>query len=100
MPLRAIERLAHVYGPIIKFRVFGEEMIAIGDFELFDEVCDETRFYKLLSGPLAQARDESGTAGLFTQKVKSALRGTLVCRDLTWKYRPKRPMTGNRPIEF
>lgn len=41
----------------------------VSGFDLFDELCDETRFYKLLGGKLASAADASGKPrGLFTQK--------------------------------
>ncbi|KUI71998.1 hypothetical protein VM1G_07646 [Cytospora mali] len=69
VPLRAIERLADIYGPIFKVRAPGRESVFISGFDLFDEMCDETRFYKLLGGKLAQAADASGKPqGLFTQK--------------------------------
>lgn len=69
VPLHAVERIADVYGPIFKIHVLGREAIMVSDFELFDELCDETRFYKLLSGALAAAsrRDPSQPTGLFTQ---------------------------------
>ena len=71
VPLHAIERLIDIYGPIVKFRVAGNEAIVVGGFDLFDELCDETRFYKLLGGKLAAAASKPGQArGLFTAKTE------------------------------
>ena len=40
-------------------------MVVVGTYELLNEVCDEKKFYKTLSGPLVEAR--SGLLdGLFT----------------------------------
>lgn len=69
VPIRAIERLIDIYGPIIKLRVAGREAIAVGGFDLFDELCDETRFYKRLLGPLADVQNRAAT-GLFTQSTE------------------------------
>lgn len=69
VPLRAIERIADIHGPIFKVKAPGRESIMVSGFDLFDELCDETRFYKLLGGKLASAADSSGKPrGLFTQK--------------------------------
>jgi cytochrome P450 / NADPH-cytochrome P450 reductase len=69
VPIRALERVSEVYGPIFKVRVPGRESIMVSGFDLFDELCDETRFYKLLGGKLASAADASNKPrGLFTQK--------------------------------
>ncbi|KAK7993410.1 hypothetical protein PG989_006791 [Apiospora arundinis] len=68
VPFFAIGRLLDVYGPIVKFKVMGSEKIVVGNFELFDELCDETRFYKLVSGPLVEgpfSPSARGAEGLF-----------------------------------
>lgn len=72
--------MVDVYGPIVKFSLLGKERIVVGNFELFDELCDETRFYKLLSGPLADGQDRPGAPpqGLFTQKVPTINQRTFV----------------------
>jgi cytochrome P450/NADPH-cytochrome P450 reductase len=62
VPLHAFERLAEIYGPIFKIRVFGNERTFISNFELFDELCDETRFFK--NSPPALQRN-TGPQGLF-----------------------------------
>lgn len=49
-PLKPFERLADKYGPIYKLMLGGQERIVIANHELFEEVCDETRFFKA-AGP-------------------------------------------------
>ncbi|KAK8030062.1 cytochrome P450 oxidoreductase OrdA-like [Apiospora rasikravindrae] len=68
VPFFAIGRLIDVYGPIVKFNIMGAEKVVVGNFELFDELCDETRFYKLVSGPLVEgpfSPEARGAEGLF-----------------------------------
>jgi cytochrome P450/NADPH-cytochrome P450 reductase len=65
VPLHALERLVDIYGPIIKVTILGHERIMVGGFDLFDELCDETRFYKIPSRAL-QAGDPNAAKGLFT----------------------------------
>ncbi|KAF2809760.1 cytochrome P450 [Mytilinidion resinicola] len=67
VPTRALERLADQYGPIFKLRTLGRERIIVADHELFEEVCDETRFCKATGGGLASLSSGSGgPKGLFT----------------------------------
>lgn len=72
VPLHAVERLADIHGPIFKIKTPGSEAILVSNFELFDELCDETRFYKLLGGKLAEAsaKRSSEATGLFTQSTE------------------------------
>lgn len=74
VPIRAMERLADVYGPIFKINTLGRELILVSGFDIFDELCDETRFYKLLGGKLAEAADQDPEKprGLFTQPTEKA----------------------------
>ncbi|KAK8079173.1 cytochrome p450 [Apiospora phragmitis] len=47
----------------------GNQKVVVGSFELFDELCDETRFYKWISGPLIEgsfSHQARGAEGLFT----------------------------------
>ena len=70
VPLHAAERLIDIYGPIVKFTIAGNQAIIVGGFELFDELCDETRFYKLLGGKLAEASKSAQARGLFTASTE------------------------------
>jgi len=52
-------------GPIFKLNLSGEEKLFISTHELMNEVCDEKRFSKTVSGALEQIRNGVGD-GLFT----------------------------------
>ncbi|KAG4439164.1 hypothetical protein IFR05_005363 [Cadophora sp. M221] len=58
-------RLAETYGPIYKLSLGGSDKIFISTHELLDEVCDEKRFTKIVSGALDQIRN-GVRDGLFT----------------------------------
>jgi len=61
----SLGRLADTYGPIFKLNLSGEEKLFISTHELMNEVCDEKRFSKTVSGALEQIRNGVGD-GLFT----------------------------------
>jgi cytochrome P450/NADPH-cytochrome P450 reductase len=67
VPLHALERLADIYGPIYKVTVRGEERIFVGGFDLFDELCDETKYWKLPAKAL-RSSDPNAAQGLFTAR--------------------------------
>ena len=46
VPIRAMEHLADVYGPIFKLNLMGRERITIASAALLDELMDEKRFWK------------------------------------------------------
>ncbi len=63
VPIQMLERLADIYGPIFKLRLPGSEGIFVAGFDLFDELCDETRFFKFVQSAL---KSEGGKPnGLF-----------------------------------
>lgn len=66
VPLHAIERMSDVYGHLYKLKFPGgvQRYFCTG-FELFDELCDETRFYKVAPKAL-QNLGKGGSQGLFT----------------------------------
>jgi cytochrome P450/NADPH-cytochrome P450 reductase len=64
VPLHALERLADIYGPIFKLKIKGTDRVFVSGFELFDELCDETRFFK--SPPPALQRGDGRPQGLFS----------------------------------
>lgn len=65
VPIQAIEHVADIYGPIIKLSLGGADRLFVGGFDIFDELCDETRFFKI--PPLALSRNAPpGARGLFT----------------------------------
>lgn len=44
-------------GPIYRLCIVGINRVAVGNVELFGELCDERRFVKSVSGPLSQMRN-------------------------------------------
>lgn len=65
VPIRALENLSNIYGPIYKLKLGGKDRIFITSQELFEEVCDETRFWKMTIGAL-QNKHQGAASGLFT----------------------------------
>ncbi|KAL9111865.1 MAG: hypothetical protein Q9227_003715 [Pyrenula ochraceoflavens] len=63
--IASYEHLADIYGPIYKLRLKDGDVLVISDFEHFDEVCDDHRFEKRVTGGAHQVRDGLGD-GLFT----------------------------------
>lgn len=67
VPTRALEKLVDKYGPIFKLRLKGVDRIIIADYDLFEEICDETRFCKVTPPGLAALRNgDTSPEGLFT----------------------------------
>ncbi len=65
MPIQSLMGLARTYGPFFKMRVLDHEFYVTSSQELANELCDETRFNKRISGALNQIRAFAGD-GLFT----------------------------------
>ncbi|MDM0115178.1 cytochrome P450 [Variovorax sp. J22R133] len=64
-PIQSMMRLAREYGPFFKLTLAGKDVHVASSQELVNELCDETRFVKRISGPLKEIRDFAGD-GLFT----------------------------------
>ena len=64
-PNASIWRLADIYGPIYKLVVMTREAVVISTQELINEVCDDDRFEKTVSGSLEEVR-ALARDGLFT----------------------------------
>ncbi|MEP7300380.1 MAG: cytochrome P450 [Caldimonas sp.] len=69
VPIQGFMRLARIHGPIFKLDFFGNPLIIVSSQELVDELCDEKRFDKRVSGALKNIRDFAGD-GLFTAKTE------------------------------
>ena len=67
VPIQALERLVDVYGPIVKFRVGSKETIVVGGYGLFEELCNETRFWKLAH---PQLTEDNAIPGLFAAQTE------------------------------
>ncbi|KUJ15912.1 NADPH--cytochrome P450 reductase-like protein [Mollisia scopiformis] len=63
-PLRALEHLAELYGPIYKLQRKGTRVLVVSSIAMAEELFDETRFRKM--PPSALAKDSEKPAGLFT----------------------------------
>ena len=70
IPLRALEHLADIYGPIYKLNIGGGSRVVISGIDLFEELCDETRFCKTLQAKLVTGPGR-GPSGLFTAPHES-----------------------------
>lgn len=66
VPIHAIERHVDVYGPIYKIKIGANERVIVGGFDIFNELCDETRFWKVPPRSLADDSKKSRAQGLFT----------------------------------
>ena len=64
VPIHALSKLADQYGPIYKLTFSGRQTVVISSTSLLEEVSDEQRFHKVISGALS--RNQSGPPGLFT----------------------------------
>ncbi|KAJ5088531.1 hypothetical protein N7456_012147 [Penicillium angulare] len=49
-------KLSQQYGPIFKINVLGKQLVFISNVELLEEICDERRFRKLVTGPIVEMR--------------------------------------------
>lgn len=68
VPLHALERNADIYGPIYKLKIGANERTIVSGFEIFDELCDETRFWKVPPPSLADDSKKPKAQGLFTAR--------------------------------
>ncbi|CEJ57399.1 hypothetical protein PMG11_06093 [Penicillium brasilianum] len=49
-------KLAKEYGPIFKIKALGKQIVFIGNVELLEEICDQQRFRKCVTGPIVEMR--------------------------------------------
>ncbi|CAL3969579.1 unnamed protein product [Diplocarpon coronariae] len=63
--MASLGNLADTYGPIFKLTLGGSERLFVSTHELMNELCDEKRFSKMVSGALEQIRN-GVSDGLFT----------------------------------
>ncbi|KAL4867085.1 hypothetical protein BDV12DRAFT_171930 [Aspergillus spectabilis] len=55
-PWGSFNRLAKGQRPIFKLNILGKQIVLITSAALLEEICDETRFQKCVSGPIVQIR--------------------------------------------
>ncbi|KAJ5535701.1 hypothetical protein N7513_008887 [Penicillium frequentans] len=58
-------KLSEKYGPIFKITVLGKQIYFISNVALLDEICDEKRFRKCVTGPVVEMRQLANNC-LFT----------------------------------
>ena len=69
-PIESMGKLARRLGPIYKLKFAGgAELVVVSSQELISELCDETRFDKMVSGALYKIRDFAYD-GLFTAHTR------------------------------
>jgi hypothetical protein len=63
--IRSMTGLIQQYGEIVKLSLIGREVVIVGSQELVNEVCDQTRFKKVVKGALGEVRSVAGDGVLF-----------------------------------
>jgi cytochrome P450/NADPH-cytochrome P450 reductase len=66
-------RLAREYGPIYRLTVPGGDRYVVSGSDLVEEVCDQQRFDKLITGGLSEVRRDPENTGLFTSDTDNPL---------------------------
>ncbi|MCJ1377135.1 hypothetical protein MMC17_000227 [Xylographa soralifera] len=61
----SLKKLADKYGPIFKIKALGTQIVFVGSASLLEEICDQTRFRKCVTGPVVEIR-QAVHDGLFT----------------------------------
>ncbi|PGH06118.1 hypothetical protein AJ80_08224 [Polytolypa hystricis UAMH7299] len=52
----SLRKLADKHGPIFKINALGHQIVFIGSAALLEEICDERRFRKCVTGPIVEIR--------------------------------------------
>ena len=63
--IQSMTGLIQQYGEIVKLSLIGREIVIVGSQELVNEVCDQTRFKKVVKGALGQVRSVAGDGEWF-----------------------------------
>src|SRR5690349_12550717 len=72
-PIESSMALAREYGPIFKLEVPGGTRLIVSGPDLVEEITDDTRFDKFVSGGLANLRRGPVDNGLFTSETDDPL---------------------------
>jgi cytochrome P450 / NADPH-cytochrome P450 reductase len=72
-PLGGFVRMAEEYGPLFRLATPGGMRLLVSGPDLVDEVCDDTRFDKKVSGGLSNLRKGAADSGLFTSETDEPL---------------------------
>jgi cytochrome P450/NADPH-cytochrome P450 reductase len=71
--IRSMTGLIQQYGEIVKLSLIGREVVILGSQELVNEVCDQTRFKKVVKGALGEVRSVAGDGEVFRPSFKITL---------------------------
>ncbi|SPJ78607.1 probable bifunctional P-450:NADPH-P450 reductase [Fusarium torulosum] len=63
--ITSLSNMAKKYGPIFSLDIGGDKQVMVCSRDILDEICDETRFHKLVIGGVEKLRPLAGD-GLFT----------------------------------
>ncbi|CAJ0554425.1 Ff.00g129380.m01.CDS01 [Fusarium sp. VM40] len=66
--ITSLSEMGNKYGPIFSLDVGGDRQVIVGSRDILDEVCDESRFHKLVIGGVEKLRPLAGD-GLFTAQA-------------------------------
>jgi cytochrome P450 / NADPH-cytochrome P450 reductase len=69
-PIESLVELAREYGPIFELAVPGGSRFVVSGFQLVDELCDESRFDKKVTGGLRSLAGGPAGRGLFTSETQ------------------------------
>ncbi|MHA6796337.1 bifunctional cytochrome P450/NADPH--P450 reductase [Pseudonocardia bannensis] len=72
-PMESMMRMAREYGPIFRLSIPGGARLVVSGADLAAEVCDDTRFDKLVGGGLKNLRSGPIGTGLFTADTDDPL---------------------------
>lgn len=72
-PIEGLISLAREYGPIFKVRAPGQTRAFVSGADIVEELCDDSRFDKMLGPGLAAARKTAAGSGLFTSETSDPL---------------------------
>ncbi|CRG87835.1 cytochrome P450, putative [Talaromyces islandicus] len=70
----SLNKLAAKWGPIFKINALGTQIVFVSNAALLEEICDETRFRKCVTGPIVEIR----------QAVHDSLFTALPSEDRIW----------------
>jgi cytochrome P450/NADPH-cytochrome P450 reductase len=64
VPSISLAKLIKQYGPLVKLKLINREFVIAGGQKYVHELCDQTRFEKIVKGALDEVRSLAGDGGL------------------------------------
>jgi hypothetical protein len=83
--IRSMTGLIQQYGEIVKLSLIGREVVIVGSQALVNEVCDQTRFQKVVKGALGEVRSVAGDGMFFRLFSKCILADCTRSIHRTWR---------------